>query len=102
MQSLENSSKEVASVYGSNLLIEETPYLSPSSMRSRAKYYQELFGVELVFVDYVQIMRTNQGKVPSEISDYEAISDSLMNTAKELDVAFRSEEHTSELQSRGH
>jgi len=88
MQSLENSSKEVASVYGSKLLIEETPYLSPSSMRSRAKYYQELFGVELVFVDYVQIMRTNQGKVPSEISDYEAISDSLMNTAKELDVAF--------------
>lgn len=87
LENLKHNPKTASSIYGSNLFIEESRSLTPNELKSRINYYQTHFGVDLVFVDYVQIMRTNAGTVPTETSDFNGISDGIMSAAKELDVA---------------
>jgi replicative DNA helicase len=67
------------------LFIDDTPALSPSELRARARRLKREHDIGLVMVDYLQLMQvpgTNENRT-NEISE---ISRSLKALAKELDV----------------
>ena len=68
------------------LYIDETPAISIAAMSNRARRIKRLFGLDMIVVDYIQLMRgtfnTNDGRV-QEISE---ITQGLKAIAKELSV----------------
>jgi len=67
------------------LYIDETPAISIASMSNRARRIKRLYGLDLVVVDYIQLMsasNTRDGRV-QEISE---ITKGLKSLAKELSV----------------
>jgi len=68
------------------LYIDETPAITISAISNRSRRIKRLFGLELIVVDYIQLMtassRRNEGRV-QEISE---ITQGLKALAKELDV----------------
>src|SRR5207253_5515970 len=66
-----------------------TPGISLSEMRAKARRLQQSQGaLDLIIVDYLQLMSGGSRRYENRTQEVSAIS--------------RSEEHTSELQSRGH
>lgn len=84
---LEKSQEKVTSLYGKNLFIDEVKSINAPQLEAKIKFYQKQLGVELVFVDYIQIMHTRQNKTPKEVSDYTEISNDLREIAKSTGVA---------------
>ncbi len=67
------------------LYIDETPAISIAALSNRARRIKRLFGLDLVVIDYIQLMRANnvrEGRV-QEISE---ITQGLKALAKELSV----------------
>ena len=87
LQQLTEAEKEISELYGQNLWIEEAVSLSVPRLEQRIRKYKKKYGVDLVFVDYAQIMKLPSGQSPEDPSDYTAISQGLMGMAKVLDVA---------------
>ena len=78
---------ESAGIIGeSRLIIDDTPAISVQEMRSKCRKYKMEFGLEMIIIDYLQLMsgigRTNDSR-QQEISD---ISRSLKALARELNV----------------
>ncbi len=73
-------------VAGSKLIIDDTPGISISELRSKCRKYKLEHGLDLIMIDYLQLM-TGSGKSnesrQQEISD---ISRSLKGLARELNV----------------
>ncbi len=73
-------------VAGSKLIIDDTPGISISELRSKCRKYKLEHGLDLIMIDYLQLM-TGSGKSnesrQTEISD---ISRSLKGLARELNV----------------
>ncbi|NGY89022.1 hypothetical protein F6Y05_39260 [Bacillus megaterium] len=76
-----------AKLYGKNLFIEEVTSINAPQLEAKIKFYQKQFGVELVFVDYIQIMKTRNNNTPKEVSDFSEISYDLRELAKATQVA---------------
>lgn len=79
---------EGAGIIGrSNLIIDDTPSISVSELRSKCRKYKLEHNIELVIIDYLQLMIGSVGKRQEsrqqEISD---ISRSLKALARELNV----------------
>jgi replicative DNA helicase len=87
IETLKKVSQDVGKMYGKNFFIEEVNSITSIQLESRIKFYQKHFGVELVFVDYIQIMRTREGKQPKETSDFSSISADLRELSKALGIA---------------
>jgi replicative DNA helicase len=70
---------------GANIFIDETPGLSPTEIRARARRLKRERGLDLVVVDYLQLMQVpgNKENRATEISE---ITRSLKALAKELKV----------------
>lgn len=69
----------------SNIFIDETPGISDMQLRAKARRIQSRHGLDLVIVDYLQLMssiRKKEGRT-QEISE---ISRSLKSLARELDI----------------
>ncbi len=66
------------------LHIDDTPSLTILEMRSRARRIKSRFGLELVMIDYLQLME-GRGRVESRQLEISEISRSLKFMAKELD-----------------
>ncbi len=69
----------------SRLIIDDTPALSVTEMRTKCRKYKSEFGLQLVIIDYLQLMtasRANDSR-QQEISD---ISRALKSLARELNV----------------
>ena len=67
------------------LYIDETPAITIAALSNRARRIKRLFGLELIVIDYIQLMRANfarEGRV-QEISE---ITQGLKALAKELSV----------------
>ena len=67
------------------LYIDETPAISIAALSNRARRIKRLFGLDMVVVDYIQLMRANfarEGRV-QEISE---ITQGLKALAKELSI----------------
>ncbi len=74
-------------IYNLPLYIDETPAISISAISNRSRRIKRLFGLDLIVIDYIQLMRSsgnrrNDGRV-QEISE---ITQGLKALAKELDV----------------
>ncbi len=71
----------------SRLIIDDTPAISVPEMRSKCRKYKMEFGLEMIIIDYLQLMSGTASRAgesrQQEISD---ISRSLKALARELDV----------------
>ena len=69
------------------LYIDETPAISISALSNRARRIKRLFGLDLVVVDYIQLMRTgNPKKDYNRVQEISEITQGLKALAKELNV----------------
>lgn len=72
----------------SNLFIDDTPGITVQELRSKCRRLKNKFGIELIIVDYIQLLRTEYDKSRRLNRDQEIgeISRSLKGLAKELNV----------------
>jgi replicative DNA helicase len=69
--------------------IDDTPAISLTEMRSRARRIQSEHGLDLILVDYMQLMRAvqaNERQVENRTQEVSAISRGLKELARELNV----------------
>lgn len=77
---------EGAGVVGeSNLIIDDTPGISISELRSKCRKYKIDHDIGIVIIDYLQLM-TGNGKTDSRQQEISDISRSLKSLARELNV----------------
>ncbi len=72
--------------YKDYLAIDETPGISLMELRSRCRRYAKENGVDLIVIDYLQLMSLGGGKVESREREISQISMGLKQLAKELRV----------------
>jgi replicative DNA helicase len=68
-----------------DILIDDTPTLTPAEFRAKAKQYVKKHGVKLIILDYLQLMHNPEYKFNRE-QEISSISRSLKATAKELKI----------------
>ncbi len=67
------------------LFIDDTPALTPVELRARSRRIARDHGLDLIIVDYLQLMQVS-GTVENRVTEISEISRSLKAMAKELDV----------------
>lgn len=67
------------------LIIDDTPAISVSELRSKCRKYKQEHDLKLVMIDYLQLM-TNTGKTDSRQQEISEISRALKSLARELNV----------------
>lgn len=78
---------ESAGVIGkSNLIIDDTPGISISEMRSKCRKYKLEHNLEMIIIDYLQLMSGNGKSTDSRQQEISDISRSLKALARELRV----------------
>ena len=73
-------------IYNLPLYIDETPAITISAIRNRARRIKRLFGLELVVVDYIQLMRSGNMRNEGRVQEISEITQGLKALAKELNV----------------
>ena len=73
-------------IYDLPLYIDETPAIAISTLSNRARRIKRLFGLKLVVVDYIQLMRTNNTRMDGRVQEISEITQGLKALAKELNV----------------
>jgi replicative DNA helicase len=69
------------------MFIDDTPALSPTELRARARRLKREHGLSLIVIDYIQLMQGNgAGRNENRASEISEISRSLKALAKELNV----------------
>ncbi len=68
------------------LYIDETPAITISAISNRARRIKRLFGLELIVIDYIQLMRSSGIKDYNRVQEISEITQGLKALAKELDV----------------
>ncbi len=68
-----------------NLVIDDTGRLNLTLMESKAKYWKRVFGIKILFIDYLQLISAG-GKFNNKYEEITAISQRLKIMAKELDM----------------
>jgi replicative DNA helicase len=72
---------------GMRLFIDDTPALSMSALRSRARRLKRTHGLGLIVVDYLQLIEaSNRRRSDNRVQEVSEISRGLKTLAKELDV----------------
>ena len=70
---------------GSNIIIDDTPALSILDLRSKARRFKKIYGIELIAVDYLQLCRsTSKRAADNRQQEIAEISAGLKALAKEL------------------
>ena len=73
-------------IYDLPLYIDETPAISISALSNRARRMKRLFGLSLIVVDYIQLMRTSSKRYDGRVQEISEITQGLKALAKELSV----------------
>ncbi len=73
-------------IYDLPLYIDETPAITISAISNRSRRIKRLFGLELIVIDYIQLMRTNGKKDWGRVQEISEITQGLKALAKELNV----------------
>ncbi len=68
------------------LYIDETPAISIAAMSNRARRIKRLFGLDMIVVDYIQLMRGNYNNKDGRVQEISEITQGLKAIAKELSV----------------
>ena len=70
-----------------NLFIDDNPILTIASLRARARRLQRLHGIDLIIIDYLQLMSSvNKSKNESRVQEISEITRGLKAVAKELNI----------------
>ena len=74
-------------IYNLPLYIDETPAITISTLCNRARRIKRLFGLSLIVVDYIQLMRApSNNKGDNRVQEVSEITQGLKALAKELKV----------------
>ena len=73
------------SIYSSPIFIEDTPAMTINDFRAKAARYKREHDIELIVIDYLQLMKAGQ-KTHSQEHEVAEISKAIKQTAKELDL----------------
>ena len=68
------------------LYIDETPAITIAAISNRSRRIKRLFGLELIVVDYIQLMRSAGHKEYNRVQEISEITQGLKALAKELNV----------------
>ena len=68
------------------LLIDETPAITISTLSNRARRMKRLFGLDLIVVDYIQLMSAGGKRYDGRVQEISEITQGLKALAKELGV----------------
>jgi replicative DNA helicase len=68
------------------LYIDETPAISIAAISNRSRRIKRLFGLELIIVDYIQLMQSSRGREYNRVQEISEITQGLKALAKELNV----------------
>ena len=78
---------EGAGIVGrSNLIIDDTPGISVAELRSKCRKYKAEKGLDVIMIDYLQLMTGNQDSKGNREQEVAFISRTLKAIAKELNV----------------
>ena len=69
-----------------NLFIDDTPALTISSIRTRARRMKRKHGLDLIILDYLQLVSSDSRYNDSRVQEISEITRGLKAIAKELDV----------------
>ena len=69
-----------------NIFIDETPAISDMQLRAKARRIQSRHGLDVLFVDYLQLMTTVRRKNEGRTQEITEISRSLKALARELNI----------------
>ena len=75
-------------IYNLPLYIDETPAITISTLSNRARRIKRLFGLSLIVVDYIQLMRapSSKNRIDNRVQEVSEITQGLKALAKELKV----------------
>ncbi len=73
-------------VFGAPLYLDETPGLSITELRTKARRLVRERGVKIIIIDYLQLMNASGMKLGSREQEVSTISRSLKGLAKELNI----------------
>tara|TARA_B100001121_G_scaffold211137_1_gene184929 strand:+ start:2930 stop:4348 length:1419 start_codon:yes stop_codon:yes gene_type:complete len=68
------------------LYIDETPAISIAAMSNRARRIKRLFGLDLIVVDYIQLMKGSLNNKEGRVQEISEITQGLKAIAKELSI----------------
>ena len=68
------------------MLIDETPAITISTLSNRARRMKRLFGLDLIVVDYIQLMASGSRRYDGRVQEISEITQGLKALAKELNV----------------
>ena len=77
------------------LYIDETPAITISTLSNRARRIKRLFGLDLIIVDYIQLMTTSSKRYDGRVQEISEITQGLKALAKELSVPVLALSHLS-------
>src|SRR5690606_5396055 len=69
------------------LWIEDTPNMTVGQLYNRAKWYAKHKGVKAIFIDYLQLLRLNNGRVPEDEAEWSVLASTIWQMTRELNVA---------------
>ena len=73
-------------IYNLPLYIDETPAITIATLSNRARRIKRLFGLSLIVVDYIQLMRSSSNRNDGRVQEISEITQGLKALAKELSV----------------
>ena len=73
-------------IYNLPLYIDETPAIPIATLSNRARRIKRLFGLSLIVVDYIQLMRSSSKNNDNRVQEISEITQGLKALAKELSV----------------
>jgi replicative DNA helicase len=73
-------------IYNLPLYIDETPAITIATLSNRARRIKRLFGLSLIVVDYIQLMRSSSKRNDNRVQEISEITQGLKALAKELSV----------------
>jgi replicative DNA helicase len=68
------------------LFIDETPAISIAAMSNRARRIKRLHGLDMIVVDYIQLMRASNNNRDGRVQEISEITQGLKAIAKELSI----------------
>ncbi len=69
-----------------NIFIDDTPAMTPLQIRTKCRRIAHEYGLDLVIVDYMQLMNAGSGYENNRVQEISYISRSLKELARELNV----------------
>lgn len=77
----------IAKMMRAPVVVDDTPTITPAELRARARYLKANGGLDLIIVDYLQLMMSDRTtKDANRVIEVAEISRSLKTLARELDV----------------